>query len=227
MFETVPNEWRQVIREVFADASPIFVEIANKHGSLLRVKETPLHNVEGRIQRVCAHYSTDTKTVYMDENKDPDEYAEIFRHEYGHFVDDILGRISTTENFGFALEADQYWLDNSKIEGSDNFSAMLDDLAATDAIHSRYISDILSGVFLNDTKIRKVYNSQGLPFYGHDTSEYWLSWPMEAKIVEKEVFANLYAIYLKGEKSDIAFVERWFPNLSSRFIAELEGVVHG
>lgn len=163
----------------------------------------------------------------MDENKDPEEYAETFRHEYGHFMDDILGRISMSDNFGFALDADKYWLDNSKDEGIENFSAMLDDLSSTDAIHSRYVSDILSGVFLNDTKIRETYNSQGLPFYGHDTNDYWLSWPAGEKIVEKETFANLYALYLKGEKSDVTFVERWFPNVTKRFKTELEGIVHG
>ena len=227
VLDSVPQEWQPVIADIFNETSPVFVELANTYGPQLRVGETSVRNINGRIQKECSHYSTDTKMIYMDENKDPEEYAETFRHEYGHFMDDILGRISMSDNFGFALEADRYWLDNSKTEGTQNFSAMLDDLSSTDAVHSRYISDILSGVFLNDTKIRKTYYSLGLPFYGHDTNDYWLSWPAEEKIIEKETFANLYALYLKGEQADIAFVERWFPNVTMRFKTELEGVVHG
>lgn len=223
----VPQEWRPVVADVLSETSPIFTELANKYVHELKVGETSIRIINGRIRKECSHYSPEKKMIYMDENKDPEEYAETFRHEYGHFMDDMLGRVSMSANFGFALEADKYWLDNSKNEGTENFSAMLDDLSSTDAIHSRYISDILSGVFLNDTKIREIYNLQGLPFYGHDTNKYWLSWPAENKIVEKETFANLYALYLKGEKSDIAFVERWFPNVTKRLKTELEGVAHG
>ena len=92
----------------------------------------------------------------MDENKDPEEYAETFRHEYGHFMDDILGRISMSDNFGFALDADKYWLDNSKDEGIENFSAMLDDLSSTDGKRN-----LLSMLFMCESLAEK-YRERGI-----------------------------------------------------------------
>ena len=79
---------------------------------------------------------------------------------------------------------------------------------------------------MNDTEIMKVYAEEEMPFYGHST-EYWLSREADEKIIEKEVFANLYAIYLKGDTADIIFAERWFPNITGRFLSELTGAAYG
>ena len=162
----------------------------------------------------------------MDENTDENGYSETFRHEYGHFTDDMLGKVSQSEQFIAALEADKYWLDRERTIGEENFRSMLDHLEQTDALYSWYISDILSGVFLNDTSVLEMYSNNGIPFHGHEIP-YWLEDTSDDRVIEREVFADLYAIYHKGEIADIDFVEQWFPNLSDSFLQELSGAAYG
>lgn len=158
----------------------------------------------------------------MDESKDDAEYAKTFRHEMGHYIDDMLGNTSMHEDFENAIDADKFWLDNSTTLGLENFQTMIDDLTSFDIMDSMYVSDILSGVFLNDTKIIEAYENTGMSFYGHDVNTYWLAWDKDAKIVQRETFANLFAVFSSNRSSEIEFLEKWFPNTVKRFQMDME-----
>lgn len=210
------------------DNSPkIIVDFIEQYGKECHVSKTKTLIVDGRVEKERSYYNDVTKMIVMDESKDDAEYAKTFRHELGHFADDILGRISFSEYFGDALEADKYWLDNSTTMGQENISEMLADLESFDVMDSMYISDILSGVFLNDTKIRDAYENNGMSFYGHDVNTYWLAWDPADKIVQQETFANMFAIYASGDKNSFSFMEKWFPNTTRRFQKEVDTRIYG
>lgn len=82
-----------------------------------------------------------------------DEYAEVFTHEYGHFVDDMLGRPSGTEEFRTAMNMDLMQYDPDTAVGMKNFGLMMDDLLNSDAAYDRMVSDILSAFFVNDPAV--------------------------------------------------------------------------
>lgn len=169
-----------------------------------------------------SHYSQDENILRMEDNVDNDEYAEIFKHELGHFIDAQLGRISTSENFGYAIQADKYWLDLSREEGIGNINRMIEELSDLPAVMDcRYVSDIFSGVLMGgDSKIRKLYYSMDYAYYGHEY-EYWTGDKGPEKAVEKEAFADLFAIYAENNSTTVKFVERWFPNTAKRFKTEI------
>lgn len=158
----------------------------------------------------------------MEDNVDNDEYAEIFKHELGHFIDTQLGCISTSENFEDAIQADKYWLDLSKEEGIENLNKMIEELSDLPVVmNCRYVSDIFSGVLMGgDSKIRKLYYSMDCPYYGHEF-EYWIGDNGPQKAVEKEIFADLFAIYAENNSTIVNFVERWFPNTAKRLKKEI------
>ncbi len=156
----------------------------------------------------------------MDEGKCNEEYAETFRHELGHFVDAQLGRPSLEENFEYAIEADMYWFNSSTNDGITNKKNMLLDLSSSEVIGNRYISGILSGLFLNDTVVRKTYYEAGASYYCHK-NEYWFEITGPKKAVEREVFANLFAIYAENDKMTVKFIEKWFPNMAKRFLKDI------
>ena len=98
-------------------------------------------------------------------------------------------------------------------EGTTLKSEMLDDLASSDAIYDRAVSDILSGMFLNDEDVERRYMDEGVAYYSH-SNEYWQNGPDNA--VGKEFFANAFRLYSDGTRSDSAeFIEKYFPNVSA------------
>ena len=209
------------------DAPTVVLDFIERYGTKVEVCEIKAKVVDGKIIKERSCYDDETKTIRMDEAKDDNEYAKTFRHEFGHFADDILGRISLSENFANAMEADRYWTNNSTPQGNKNFSKMIANLKKYDVMDNMYISDILSGVFFNDTKIIETYENNGMSFYGHDNNTYWFAWAAEDKIVQRETFANLFAIIASGDNNSRAFVEKWFPNTTSRFKKEIEARIYG
>lgn len=168
-----------------------------------------------------SHYSEEEKIVRIDEKKCDEEYIKTFKHEMGHYIDDHLGKIASSDDFESAIFADIYWYDNTDILGIENREKMIEELINTEVVDCRYVSDILSGLFLNDNKIVEKYYSVGATFYHHDL-KYWLGVEGPKKAVNKEVFANLFAIYVENDKSSIGFVEKYFPNITSRFKQEIQ-----
>ena len=146
----------------------------------------------------------------MDERKDDAEYVTTLRHEIGHFVDAKMKNPSSLKGFERAIQADMYSLSIS------NISDMLSDVGSSNVIYSRYVSDILSALTNNDPRIVSYYYSDVMPFYGHDIS-YWSGAKGPYKAVQKEVFANLFAIYAENNSNVVAFVGKWFPNMVSQF----------
>ena len=152
----------------------------------------------------------------MDEKKDTEEYVMTFRHEYGHFADEQLGRPSLQEDFRMAIQADFFWYDRNTDYGEKNLENLLIELEGSNTFDSRYFSDILSGIFHNDRFIRDIYDKNGVAFYGH-TNYYWAGISGPEQAVEREVFADLFAIYTENDEEIVAFVENNFPNTTMQF----------
>ena len=101
---------------------------------------------------------------------------------------------------------------------------MLTELANSSVIDNRYVSDVLSGMFLNDKYLQIVYNAAGSPFYGHHTL-YWLGSDGPDRAVNIEVFADLMGIYSENDAETVAFIEKWFPNTATRFKKIIKGAI--
>ena len=211
-FNIVPIERRECVAQNFENAPEGIKNLVNDLNDELAVGDTQAYIDDyGRIAYGVCHYSPDSGSIFMNPEYDDEEYAEVFGHEYGHFVDDKLGDISSTSEFRTAMQEDmQKFLGQ---EGTTLKSKMLDDLASTDAIYDRAVSDILSGMFLNDEDIERRYMDEGVAYYSH-SNEYWQNGPDNA--VGKEFFANAFRIYSDGTRSDSAeFIEKYFPNISA------------
>ena len=223
----MPEKRRKCIVDSFEDASPIVADFIEKYGMHVKVGGTERKVLNGKVIRERSCYDEKSRIIKMDEAKDDIEYAKTFKHEFGHFADDVLGLVSLSEEFENAMDADKYWTDKSTALGDKNFSKMIADLKNYDVMDSMYISDILSGFFLNDTKMIEAYEKNGMSFYGHDNNTYWFAWEKEEKIVQRETFANLFAIYASGDRNKCTFIEKWFPNTTGRFKKMLEEKIDG
>ena len=161
----------------------------------------------------ACHYSPSDDIIRMNPNYDNGEYAEVFRHEYGHFADSKLGDLSTSNEFINAMNSDMDQFNNNP----ELKNQMLDDLSSNSAIDDRCISDILSGSFNNDTGIMDRYRSEGADYWRH-SNDYWdgTNGPEFAR--DRETFANMFSIYSgQGRDDSIAFLEKYYPNTTKRF----------
>lgn len=209
--------------ESFENADIEIKNIISEYAGNLRVAACKkILDAEGIYRTERAHYSQEDHEIRMDEGKDMEEYIMTFRHEYGHFADEQLGRPSLQENFDMAIQADFSWYDRNTDYGTKNLENLLTNLENSDAFDSRYFSDILSGVFHNDRVIREFYDRSGVAFYGH-TNYYWLGLEGPEKAVQREVFANLFAIYTENDREIVSFVEKSFPNTIKEFRRALGG----
>ncbi|MBQ4648475.1 MAG: hypothetical protein IJB76_04875 [Clostridia bacterium] len=216
-FDAVPKERLETVNEGFRNATDEIKQITERFSSNLNVgKCRKKLNYNGQFVSEISHYSEIDNIIRMDETKDNEEYAITFRHEYGHFADAQLGRPSMTENFNYALGADYEWYNPSNEEGSQNLNNLLEELENSSAFDSRYLSDILSGVFHNNTMIMDRYYQNGAAYYHHSNS-YWDGLNGPEKAVEREVFANLFGIYAENDADVVGFVEKYFPNTTTRF----------
>lgn len=213
--ECIPEHRRNAVIESFQNAP---IEITNLMEDLEGSYKFEICNLvptkEGLIWEE-SHYSPSERIIRINDFKDDDDWNTTFRHEIGHHVDHMLDNPSTSENFQLAIEADYEWFDNRKENGILNRKAMLTELIQLDAAYSTYVSDILSGMFLNDTQVIKAYHEQGLCFYGHDTS-YWFESTGPECAVNREIFANMFAIYAENNADCVRFIQKWFPNTTVR-----------
>ena len=187
----------------------------------LSVEAVPVRfDKEGKPHVEISHYSEIDNAIWMDERKDDAEYVTTLRHEMGHFVDAQMKRPSVLQEFESAIQADKELLNKSSIDN------LLDDVGAGNVIYSRYISDILSALTFNDSKIIDFYYSDGLPFYGHDIL-YWNGVQGPDNAVQKEIFANLFAIYAENNDNVVAFIGKWFPNTVCQFNSIIGKISYG
>ena len=163
---------------------------------------------ENTVFKHKAFYHMKEKTIYLKENLDIEEMIMQYRHEYGHYVDHVLGWPSKTEQFRYAVGMDRFWLLRNE-----KMTFMLEELSNSEVIKSPYVSDVLSGIFLNDSKIEEVYRRNHVRIYKHSTTERWLR---DEKAVQMETYADLIALYMKGDKEEIKFIEHWFPNMTEK-----------
>ena len=221
----LPESRRNALNEIYSDSDKNVKQLVKKYGKSCKVFSTKIiKDAIGRRTAECSYYSPDKKAIFMNEFKDNEEYALTFCHEFGHYIDDALGKPSISENFEFALQADKQWVNLSNEEGLKSYKAMLTELANSSVIDNRYVSDVLSGMFLNDKYLQIVYNAAGSPFYGHHTL-YWLGSDGPDRAVNIEVFADLMGIYSENDAETVAFIEKWFPNTATRFKKIIKGAI--
>lgn len=165
-------------------------------------------------------------TIHMDEQVDDEEYAETFKHELGHFIDDKLDCPSCKEDFVFAIQAD---LDQfaSASTGIITLGQMLGELVESPALENRYLSDIFSAMFHDDNTARQwnaiatTYDTLGVPVYGHEI-DYWTGQKGPKNATQLEIFADMFAIFAENDPNTVQFVGKWLPNIANRFKSELE-----
>ncbi len=172
------------------------------------------------------YFNPKDHTIHMDERVDNDEYAETFKHELGHFIDDKMNYPSCKEGFTCAVQAD---LDRfmSVSTGISTLGDMLGELVESSALDNRYLSDIFSAMFHEPNAARQMnaiktaYSAQGVPIYGHET-DYWTGRKGPENAVQLEVFADMFAIFVENDSETVQFIDKWFPNTANRFRIEFE-----
>lgn len=169
---------------------------------------------EKRMQ--ASHYDFKTNTIYMNENKDDDEYAETFRHEYGHFIDHMIGDYSDSNSFKEAFDKDAERFSKISDVGVQNIHEIIQEILITDIKYSQYISDILSALTHNNPDIVHSYENCGYAFYGHDNF-YWDGLTGKKNAAKKECFANIFSLYTENNEQYVDFIEKWFPNITDAF----------
>ena len=152
----------------------------------------------------------------MESDMDNAEYAEVFSHEYGHFVDNMKGDVSDTPEFREAMKKDLEKFDRSTESGRENFDNMMDALMNSDAAYDRAVSDNLSSYFKNDPEVIRRYDQEGVSYYHHD-NEYW----SKSGNREAEIYANNFSMYAQDNKASCEFMQKHFPNTWEQFKSTL------
>jgi len=212
-YDKLPKEKQEAIKNSFKDAPneiKALVAVLSRYLSVDSVKESD--NV-----RVC-NYSFLDKTIRMEPNLSDDEYAEVFTHEYGHFVDDMLGRPSASAEFRDAMNKDRMQYHPGTDAGMENFERMIDELLNSDAAYDRMVSDVLSAFFVNDSAVMQRYEAEGFSYFGH-SNEYW----SRAGAREAEVFANSFSVAAQDNSDSCAFMKTYFPNTWEQMMKILAG----
>lgn len=211
------------VTEGFSNATGDVKRLVCEHSEKLTVGYCRSYvDARGQWTIEGCHYNDTEKIIRMDERLDSDSYADIFRHEMGHFTDDQIGRPSLSEEFGQAIESDSYWYNPETENGRNNLEKMLSNLQSSSAYYCHHYSDILSGVFRNNDMVRNTWEDNGDAFWGHK-NEYWNGIDGPNHAVEREVFANLFAIYAENDLDTVSFVEKAFPNTTTRFKTMIGG----
>jgi len=202
--DTVPANRPDVIDGAFDSASENIKDIVSGYSDNLTVE-----NAEGDD---CCHYNPNDATIRMRDDMDDAEYAEVFTHEYGHFVDDQMGWPSESHEFVSAVATDRDLYDRQTEEGKQRFDNMLNDTFSSGAAYDRMVSDNLSALFQNDPEIKERFDNEGVPCYQH-SNDYWDSGHNR----ENEIFANNFSIQANGDSASMAFLDNYMPNTTTSF----------
>lgn len=211
-FDSLPENRQDSIYNLFEDAPNEIKCMVNFLSNKLSVEST-----DGDDD---SHYNLSEKKIRMEENLDSSEYAEVFSHEYGHFVDNQLGDVSQETAFSKAIEKDLGELDRDTEAGNEKFKQMIDDLMNSDAAFDMAISDNMSAYFQNDSEIMKRYTSEGIAYYGHD-NDYWKIFGTR----EAEIYANSFSMSAQNNKASCEFMKKYFPHTWEQFKQSLQGGV--
>lgn len=211
-FDALPENRQPDVYKVFENAPSEIKHIVNSLSDELCVDTV--------IGDDCSYYDLLDRKIRMEEQFDNSEYAEVFSHEYGHFVDDKLGDVSQTIEFKDAMMLDLESFDRSTESGKEKFEEMLNDLMSSDAAYDRAVSDNMSAYFKNDPEVVKRYLSEGIAYYGHE-SDYWETEGNR----EAEIYANSFSMSAQNTADSCAFMEKYFPHTWEQFKQSLEGGV--
>ena len=203
-FNEVPRNRREAVYEAFENSPDEIKRTVNELSERLSVENTSGND--------CCHYDLEEKKIRMEECLDDAEYAEIFSHEYGHFVDNQKGDVSDTYEFRSAMFEDLSNYDKSTAIGRRNFDEMMNDLMNSDAAFDRAVSDNMSAFFRNDPEIVRRYLYEGVAYYQHD-NRYW-DWRGNR---EAEVYANCFSMSAQNNQASCRFMQRYFPRTWERF----------
>ena len=186
------------------DSAPEWIRNeVSEYGNKVNVQDKPCRS----------HYTPSERQIYMDPRYDDDEYVEVFKHEFGHYIDHAHGWLSQSPAFVAAYQRDCANLDITTWDGAKNTNKMLSELMNGDsAKYDRCISDILSATYNNDPLIENRFFTEGLSYYQHD-NQYWA----RGRNRENEVFANLFAIYSNNDAETVEFISKNFPNTDRIF----------
>lgn len=223
----MPEARRNAVADSLSQCEAVIAKRVNEFASDLVIKNCKRHISPTRgieIEEPC--FDPEDKVIHMDERVDDDEYAETFKHEFGHFIDDRMGCLSCKEGFRSAIQSDLDQFTFASI-GIRTLGEMLGELLESSALENRYLSDIFSAMFYgNDTArhwnaVTTVYKSLGVPIYGHDV-DYWTGRDGPENAAQLEIFADMFAIFAENAPETVRFVEKWLPNTVNQFRNELK-----
>lgn len=217
----MPLERRNTVIESFSNAPEQIREVVNTYGYWLEdVGDSPWEfNQQTGKKEKGSFYIQSEFIIKIDERKDDNEYGITFRHEYGHYIDDVIGNYSENSEYNQAFK-----LDKNNFCKNENLKEMLHDLSEnTSALKSGYVSDIISALTINGTEVMEFYKENKTTYSYHDWEEYMF--PMRE--MKSETFANLFSIYTENNSDVISFTEKWFPNLAHEFQISMDKAVQG
>ncbi len=229
----IPESRRSALDTAYANAPERITRIINRFSpQLQRVQDSGYgFNKKGEYVKQGSYYSPQYKTIAMNEHMTNDEYTDVFKHEYGHFVDHMLGNASDSPSFVSAIESVSAKFNPKTTTGRQQLQEMLDDAFSTGACYDRNVTDIISALLLNDPIVVNRFHEESVTgyvaYYQHDTAEYWnlvdKSTGKSYNMRGKDTFANLFAIETDGYRISKNFVERWFPEIIEEFNRQLDG----
>lgn len=109
------------IDAAYANAPRPIVSIINRYAARL-------NGVRPSFVKGECYYSPQGGWIVMDENMNDAEYADVLKHEMGHFIDHMMGTRSDSAAFLQAMEKECGKYDTSTASGNLNMKEMLDDL---------------------------------------------------------------------------------------------------
>ncbi len=202
-FDAVPDDRKETVYDLFKKSPNEVKNIANMLKDKLSVE---------KVIDDDSYYDLLDNKIKMEENIGDSEYAEIFSHEYGHFVDNQFNDISNSEQFVTSIKNDLKKYDSNTKDGLSNLNDLIDNLVKSDVAFDMAISDNMSALFKNDPKLMESYSKEGIAYYGHD-NDYWnISGNCEA-----EIFANNFSMLAQGNNESCEFMKKYFPNTWEKF----------
>lgn len=220
-----PEGRREAMHASYSKAPEKITSIINRCSlSLANICESGYGRDElGRLVKNGCFYSPDGKCIAMNEELNDAEYADVFKHEVGHFADDIMGKVSSSPEFISAMDSAASKFDSNTPEGRQRLSDMLDDAFNTGACNDRNVTDIISALLINDPTVERRFFSESqsgyIANYKHD-NRYWFELDDKGESRNtrgSEIFANLFAIETDQYRISKNFVERWFSEITDVF----------
>ena len=161
-----------------------------------------------------------------------------FLHEYGHFIDETLGKNniykSSENNFKDALVKDAFThLDNNGTFKNNNLIRFVEDLHETRLVNGKYrtarvknenngmiadIADAMSGGRVSELEAlysKKIYAGHGIDYYG-------------GKILHRsrtETFANMFSVWSQNDLESIENIKKIAPNTYKEFENIINNIV--